>query len=97
MKQSTYDFRQFQEELAALDRKNSTARTPEDAWKTGAADRLAQTKAEFTELRKRYRLTIAHVIAFFPEKEGIAYLQRLIAEQEGRPRLRRKSTELPAP
>lgn len=90
MKQNTYDFRQFQEELAALDRKNDPPNTSV-VMKLSMEKRLAQAKAEFTELRKRYRLTVAHVVAFFPEEEGIAYLQNLIAEQEGRPKRRERS------
>jgi hypothetical protein len=49
---------------------------------------LERTREEFTALRERYKLTVAHVIAFFPEEEGMAYLQTLIAEQEGKPRRR---------
>ncbi|MBO9664957.1 2-hydroxyacyl-CoA dehydratase [Dokdonella sp.] len=98
MKQNTYDFRQFQEELAALDRKGDTQNAPDPTVaKMGAEARLAQAKAEFMALRKRYRLTVAHVIAFFPEEEGVAYLQELIAEQEGKSRRKAKSTSSPAP
>lgn len=83
MKPSTYDFRQFQEELAALDRKNST-QTRDRAMpkKETARTRLTQARAEFLELRERYGLTVADVVAFFPEEEGIAYLQGLIAEKD---------------
>jgi hypothetical protein len=94
----TYDFRQFQEELAALDRKNNTPdNTPDKEKPTpkkeSAEARLERAKAEFTALRERYKLTVAHVIAFFPEEEGVAYLQTLIAEQEGKPRRRAKGTK----
>lgn len=61
-------FRQFQEELAALDAKNAPAKTP-----------MEQAREEFQALRKRYGLTVADVVAWFPEEEGIAYLQGLIA------------------
>ena len=85
----TYDFRQFQEELAALDRKNNTPDKEKSTPKKESAEaRLERAKAEFTALRERYKLTVAHVIAFFPEEEGVAYLQTLIAEQEGKPRRR---------
>ncbi|MFC4822250.1 hypothetical protein [Dokdonella ginsengisoli] len=48
MKQSSYDFRQFQQELAELDRKNDTARQPVPPLeKVGVEERLAQAKAEF--------------------------------------------------
>ncbi|HET6805187.1 MAG TPA: 2-hydroxyacyl-CoA dehydratase [Frateuria sp.] len=92
MKPSTYDFRQFQEELAALDRSNR----PQDKErpmrkKESASAHLAQAKAAFLALRERYGLTVADVVAFFPEEEGIAYLQSLIAEKEAKPGRRSKS------
>ena len=91
MKPSTYDFRQFQEELAALDRKNNTPNKEQPApTKPSAHARLLQAQAEFTALRERYGLTVAHVIAFFPEEEGVAYLQKLIAEQDAKPKRRSK-------
>jgi hypothetical protein len=77
-------FRRFQEELAALDRKDNAPPAP----LTGNA-RMAQAKADFLSLRKRYGLTVADVVAFFPEEEGIAYLQQLIAASEAKP-LRKK-------
>jgi hypothetical protein len=85
MKHSTYDFRQFQEELAALDRKsNPSAKESPAPRKESVHSRLAlaQAKAEFMVLRDRYGLTIADVVAFFPEEEGIGYLQTLIAAKE---------------
>lgn len=88
---TTYDFRQFQEELAALDRKSSQqAQGTPAPTQESAHTRLLQAQAEFTTLRKRYRLTVAHVIAFFPEEEGVAYLQKLIAEQDAKPKRRSK-------
>ena len=96
MKPNAYDFRQFQEELAALDRKNDAPSkknpTPK---KSSARERMAQAKAEFTALRERHGLTITDVVVFFPEEEGLAYLQQLIAEQEAKPRRRSKSTKQP--
>jgi hypothetical protein len=92
MKPSTYDFRQFQEELAALDRKNDTRGKESPMPKKDSAQaRLLQAKAEFTTLRERYGLTVADVVAFFPEEEGIAYLQGLLAEKDAKPRRRSKS------
>jgi hypothetical protein len=72
-------FRQFQEELAALERKQQA----EQASHETAAGRA---KREFLALRDRYKLTVADVVAFFPEEEGIAYLQGLIAAAEAKPR-----------
>jgi len=64
-------FSRFQAELAALDAKASPPKTP-----------MEQAKDEFLVLRKRYGLTVADVVAFFPEEEGIAYLQGLIAARK---------------
>ncbi|SEI67507.1 hypothetical protein [Frateuria terrea] len=61
-------FRRFQAELAALDAKSRPPKTP-----------MEQAKEEFLALKKRYGLTVADVVTFFPEEEGIAYLQQLIA------------------
>ena len=79
-------FRRFQEELAAIDRKEHL---PADV--PVADQRLANARADFLSLRKRYGLTVADVVAFFPEEEGIAYLQQLIASSEAKPVRRRKS------
>lgn len=62
-------FRQFQEELAALD-----AQTPKPE-----PTRLEKAKAEFMTLKRRYGLSVGDVITFFPEEEGIAYLAGLMA------------------
>lgn len=78
-------FRRFQEELAAIDRKEHLPNaTPQ------GDTRLAHAKADFLSLRKRYGLTVADVVAFFPEEEGIAYLQQLIAASEAKPVRKRK-------
>jgi len=67
-------FRRFQAELAALDTKSCASKSP-----------MEQAKEEFLALRKRYGLTVADVVTFFPEEEGIAYLQQLIAARTGSP------------
>jgi hypothetical protein len=77
-------YRQFQEELAALEkdqerRRQQTAEAP-----------MQRAKREFLELRQRYGLSVADVVAFFPEEEGIAYLQGLIAAAEAKPSGTRK-------
>jgi hypothetical protein len=79
-------FRRFQEELAAIDRKEHLP-----AGKTGGDTRMANAKADFLALRKRYGLSVADVVTFFPEEEGIAYLQELIAVGERKP-VRRKTS-----
>ena len=77
-------YRQFQEELAALDKENERRRQQ-------ANEPPAQrAKREFLELRQRYGLSVADVVAFFPEEEGIAYLQGLIAAAEAKPPATRK-------
>ncbi|EIM04288.1 2-hydroxyacyl-CoA dehydratase [Rhodanobacter denitrificans] len=67
MTMPTDAFRRFQAELAALDA-SRPSKTP-----------MELAKEEFLALRKRYGLTVADVVTFFPEEEGIAYLQQLIA------------------
>lgn len=95
MKASTYDFRQFQEALAALDRNNSQGKDMPMPKKESPQTRLLAAKAEFMAVRERYGLTVADVVAFFPEEEGIAYLQGLIAEKETKPKRRMKSPGQP--
>jgi hypothetical protein len=68
-------FKKFQEELAALDSKSDPRPS-----KTSTMSRMDHAKADFISLKRRYGLTIADVVTFFPEEEGIAYLQQLIAE-----------------
>ena len=103
MASNSYDFRQFQAELAALSRKpepepeQAPKPAPKSASKplgkkAAAAERFARARAEFLALRARHDLTVAEVVAFFPEEEGIAYLQQLLAAAEQRPRRRRKVT-----
>lgn len=82
-------FRKFQEELAALDRKKHL---PPDK-PTGGDTRLEHAKADFLFIKKRYGLSVADVVAFFPEEEGIAYLQQLIAASEAKPIRRKKAKE----
>src|SRR5690348_16196933 len=96
MKASTYDFRQFQEELAALDRKNSQGKDKPMFRKELPQTRLLAARAEFMALRERYGLTVSDVVAFFQEEEGIAYLQGLIAEKETKPKRRAKNPGQPS-
>jgi len=70
-------FKKFQEELAALDSQSD----PKSS-KTPQMSRLDHAKAEFLTLKRRYGLTVADVVAFFPEEDGITYLQQLIAAAE---------------
>jgi len=92
MNSSNYDFRKFQEELAALDAKSpKKAAVSAASKKPSAADRMASAKGEFLALRERHGLTVADVVSFFPEEEGIAYLQQLTAASQAKPRRKRKS------
>jgi hypothetical protein len=77
-------FKRFQEELAALDRKEHLPEKP------NGDIRLVNAKADFLAIKKRYGLTVADAIAFFPEEEGIAYLQGLIAAADAKPVRKKK-------
>ena len=71
----TYDFRQFQKDLAAIDEQAPISTDP-----------MAKAKAEFLELRKRHNLTVADVVAFFPEEEGVEYIMGLLSARDGKAR-----------
>jgi cupin superfamily acireductone dioxygenase involved in methionine salvage len=87
-----YDFRQFQEELAKLEQKMEKQQVAKPLGKKAmAAQRMAMARDEFLALRKRHGLSVADVVAFFPEEEGIAYLQELIAAAQAKPRRTRKA------
>ena len=98
MSSRPYDFRQFQAELAALDQSGPRPKPeapPEPKTKpigkrAAEAMRIARAREEFLALRERHQLSVADVVAFFPEEEGIAYLQQLLAASEKKPR-RQKS------
>jgi hypothetical protein len=100
MNSKPYDFRQFQAELAALDQ-GKPAPKPEPApkpaktkplgKKAAEAARIARAREEFLALRERHQLSVADVVAFFPEEEGIAYLQQLLVATEKKPRRRKAS------
>ena len=87
-------FRRFQEELAALDKQIAERPTPKktakQTAKQAAASAMDRAREEFLALQARYKLTVADVVSFFPEEEGIAYLQGLIAQAEAKPRRGRK-------
>ncbi len=83
-------YRRFQEELAALEREQERRR------QEASAPPMERARREFLALREHYGLSVADVVAFFPEEEGIAYLQGLIAAAESpapRRRTRRKAGE----
>jgi hypothetical protein len=115
MASSTYDFRQFQAELAALDEAKDKAQPKREespapaapavpaasvapprkrgrpSTKAAEAQRMAQAREEFLAVREKYALSVGDVVAFFPEEEGIAYLQALLAQPQ--PRRRRKRSD----
>jgi hypothetical protein len=92
MTSQKYDFRQFQEELARLEQKVEKQQAAKPLGKKAlAAQRMAMAREEFLALRKRHELTVADVVAFFPEEEGIAYLQELIVAAQAKPRRSRKA------
>lgn len=78
-------FRRFQEELAALDKEIEHRGTKKQTARQAAMSAMERAKEEFLALRTRYNLTVADVMAFFPEEEGIGYLQGLIAQQAQAP------------
>jgi hypothetical protein len=98
-----YDFRQFQDELAALERQQADrkdAAPPPAAEKrkpgrpkTVRVDPLAEARVAFEALRLQYQLSVADVVAWFPEEEGVAYLQALLAQPA--PKRRRKKADEP--
>ena len=109
---SSYDFRQFQAELAALDAAKAKDKPAEalppaspaptspaprkrgrPSTKAAEAERLARVREEFLALRARHNLTVADVVAFFPEEEGVAYLQSLLAQPQPRRRRRKADAE----
>jgi len=91
MNSGKYDFRQFQEELARLERKVEKQQPAKPLGKkAAAAQRMAMAREEFLAMRQRHALSVADVVAFFPEEEGIAYLQGLIAASQAKPRRTRK-------
>jgi hypothetical protein len=93
MSSKPYDFRQFQAELAALEQGKPEPKPVPKAKplgkKAAAAERLARAREEFLALRARHDLSVADVVAFFPEEEGIAYLQQLLVAAEQKPRRRK--------
>lgn len=72
--------RRFQEELAALDQPKP-ALTREQ--------QLLIARTEFLDLQRRYDLSVADVIGFFPADEGVEYLRQLI--NASTPQRRRRS------
>lgn len=87
-----FDFRQFQDELAKLEGKKAPTPTVKPLGKKAAASqRLAIAREEFLSLCKRYDLSVADVVVFFPKEEGLAYLQALIADAQAKPRRTRKA------
>ena len=92
MLSKSYDFRQFQAELAALDAAKPSSAPIVPAKPASAAARMARAREEFLALRERHNLSVADVVAFFPEEEGIAYLQGLLAVPAAKPRRRKAGT-----
>jgi hypothetical protein len=72
-------YSRFQEELSALEGKKPA---PQNLTR---AQKLELAKAEFLTLKRKYGLTVADAVAFFPEEDGIAYLQNLIVEVQSKP------------
>lgn len=71
-------WRQFQEELSAVDKKQAGPLSADELAKLTPEQRLALAKTEFADLRKKHRLNLDDVLAFFPEDEVIRFIQTLI-------------------
>jgi hypothetical protein len=71
-------WRQFQEELAALERKPGGPLTRDELVQLTSEQRLALAKTEFGSLKRRYGLRVDDVLTFLPEKEVLLFLQRLM-------------------
>jgi hypothetical protein len=72
-------YQRFQEERSALEGKKPT---PQNLTRV---QKLELAKAEFLLLKRKYGLSVADAVAFFPEEDGIAYLQNLIVEVQSKP------------
>lgn len=75
--------RRFQEELAALDH-------PKPALTREQLLLIART--EFLNLQRRYSLSVADVVGFFPADEGVEYLRQLIDASSTKRRRRGQQT-----
>jgi hypothetical protein len=71
-------WRQFQEELAAADRKPSAPLDQEELARLTPEQKLLLARTEFLDLKRKYRLKVDDVLTFLPEEEVVAYLQGLM-------------------
>ncbi|NII71474.1 hypothetical protein FHW84_000030 [Dyella sp. SG562] len=71
-------WQQFQQELAALDRKPAEPLNSEELAMLTPAQRLALAKTEFRDLQRKHRLHLDDVLTFFPEEEVVSFLQSLM-------------------
>lgn len=71
-------WRQFQEELAAVDKKPAGPLSADELAELTQEQRLVLAKTEFKDLIKKHRLKVDDVLTFFPEDEVIAYLIRVM-------------------
>lgn len=72
-------WRQFQDELAAVDRKPSAPLTREELAQLNPEQRMALAKTEFMGIKRKYGLKIDDVLTFLPEDEVVTYLQQLMS------------------
>lgn len=71
-------WRQFQEELGALDNKPDKPLSKEDILKLTREQQLALARTEFHDIQRKYGLNIGDVLSYFPEDESVPYLQSLM-------------------
>ena len=88
---SPYDFRKFQQELAALEGKPETKPTAKASGKKAlAVERLAKAKEDFIKLKEKYSLTIDEAVNLFSEEDGVGYLRDLISAKADKVKLVKK-------
>jgi len=72
-------WRQFQEELANVDRKPSAPLSREELAQLKPEQRLALARTEFMDIKRKYGLKVDDVLTFLPEEEVVTYLQQLMS------------------
>jgi hypothetical protein len=85
MSESTDAFKQFQDELTKLEGTKPHPQNPTHAQNLTRAQRLEFAQMDVLALREKFDLTVAEMVSFFPDEEGLAYLQNLIVEVQSKP------------
>lgn len=72
-------WRQFQDELATLETKPSSPLTQDEIQKLSREQQLVLAKTEFRDIQRKYGLSVAEILACYPEEESVAFLQSLMS------------------